>query len=192
MKKQTIDSEYTPFVRGSMLTADPQTMSLADVVQAFVVLKDTLEGLPKERHAELRTYLLNYAEKLGETTDKGGQRLSVDGSTVTRERRVAKSIDVDTVLNLAAEKGLKPEDVCDEVTTKALVPNPSKLDFLVQKGALTKAEVEALYPVTWALKVVGSEELVSVLCEAAGGIKASTEALPPEPKSPKPKSKKSK
>jgi hypothetical protein len=116
----------------------------------------------------------------------------VDGSTVTRERRVAKSIDVDTVLNLAAEKGLKPEDVCDEVTTKALVPNPSKLDFLVQKGALTKAEVEALYPVTWALKVVGSEELVSVLCEAAGGIKASTEALPPEPKSPKPKSKKSK
>lgn len=192
MKKQTIDSEYTPFVRGTMLTTDPQSMSLADVVQAFVVLKDTLEGLAKERHAELRTYLLNYAEKLGETTDKGGQRLSVDGSTVTRERRVAKSIDVDDVLNLAASKGLVPEDVCDEVTTKALVPNPSKLDFLVQKGALTKAEVEALYPVTWALKVVGSEELVSVLCEAAGGIKASTEALPPEPKSPKPKSKKSK
>jgi hypothetical protein len=192
MKKQTIDSEYTPFVRGTMITSDPQTMSLADVVQAFVVLKDTLEGLAKVRHAELRTYLLNYAEKLGEATDKGGQRLSVDGSTVTREKRVTKTLDVDAVLNLAAEKGLKPEDVCDEVTTKALVPNPSLLNLLVQKGALTKAEVDALYPVTWALKVVGSEELVGALCEAAGGIKAVTEALPPEPKSPKPKSKKSK
>lgn len=192
MKKQIIESEYLPFIRGTMLQGDLAGLSLADIVQAFVTLKDALEGLPKERLGELRAYLLKHAESFGEDNGKGGQRLSVEGSTVTREKRTAKTLDTDTVLNLAADHGLQPTDVCDEVTTKSLVVNPSKLDFLVQTGKLDKAAVEGLYTVSWALKVVGSEELTGALCEAAGGLKGITEALPPEPKAAKPKSKKSK
>lgn len=192
MKKQIIESEYTPFIRGTMLQGDLAGLSLADIVQAFVTLKDVLEGLPKERLGELRSYLLKHAESFGEDNGKGGQRLSVEGATVTREKRTAKTLDVDTVLNLATDHGLQPTDVCDEVTTKSLIVNPSKLDFLVQTGKLDKAAVEGLYAVSWALKVVGSEELTGALFEASGGLKGATEALPPEPKAAKPKSKKSK
>jgi hypothetical protein len=195
MKKQIVDSEYTPFIRGTMLQSGLAELSLADIVQAYVTLKDVLEGLPKERLGELRSYLLKHAESFGEDNGKGGQRLSVEGSTVTRERRVSnrRSLDTDTALNLAADKGLQPTDVCDEVVTKSLVVNPSKLDFLVQTGKLDKAAVEALYSVSWALKVVGSGELTGVLTEAATGSPAqTTESLPPAPPPPKPKSKKSK
>lgn len=195
MKKLLIDAEYTPFIRGTMVQSDLQGMSLADIVQSYVTLKDVIEGLPKERLGELRAYLLKHAETFGEDNGKGGQRLSVEGSTVTRERRMGKALDTDAVLNLAADKGLLPTDVCDEVITKSLVVNPSKLNLLVQLGKLDKATVDALYPVSWACKVVGSEDLTGALTEAATGSPAVpvTESLPPPPASPgKPKSKKSK
>lgn len=156
--------EVRPLVSGYALHAPVKEMPITHVVQAWAVL-DFLEKRVKDRKAELRLRLLDEAEDNGKPTDKGGQRLFIDGSTVLREKRVSKTPAEDVVDRLLEEGSLEREAAYDERTVEVL--NPSKLRLLVESGAMDEDELEEAKKISWALKVFPSTELQEVLGVAA-------------------------
>jgi len=155
-----LEKEVRPLLTGYVLHAPAEDIPIEHVVQAWSIL-DFIEGLIADRKAALRLRLLDEAESNGKPTDKGGQRLFISGSTVLREKRVAKSPSEDVVRKLIAEAKLKLVDVFDEQTV--LVLNPSKLDLLVDTGKLDAEALEASKKVSWALKVFASPILQELL-----------------------------
>lgn len=142
------------FTAGPMFQDDPATVELPIQVAAWSVL-DTLEDLIKDRKQSYREQLLVTAEQTGVKTDKGGFRMWVDNSEVVRERRERKLPEEAGLKLLMASRGIPYNECFDEV--KTLVLNPSKLDYLIETGRLSKDEVDALKKVDWALKVSQSE-----------------------------------
>jgi hypothetical protein len=155
--------EVRPLVGGYALHAPVDAMPVSHVVQAWAVL-DFLEKRISDRKSELRLRLLKEAETGGKPTDKGGQRLFVDGSTVLRERRISKTPAEDVVERLLAEGDIEREKAFDTRTVEVL--NPSKLHLLVEMGLLDGDELEAAKKISWALKVFPSTDLQEVLASA--------------------------
>ena len=118
----------------------------------------------KTRLEELREPLMAVTEASGEATETGNREHDVDGSRVVVEHRKSKMPDSDKVTKLLQEKNIPLMEAFDEV--KSLQLNPSKLDFLVQTGKLTKEQLSALCGETLALRVYPSK----FLKEAVGSL----------------------
>lgn len=125
---------------------------MLDSVGAWKAL-DVIEKAAKERKESiLRPKLLEWAEKLGSPTDKGGQELRLPGgTTLIREKRTDKLPEEKALRALLEEKGIAPNLVFDEIKTPVL--NPSKLENLVKTGKLSAKDVEECKGVTYALLV---------------------------------------
>jgi hypothetical protein len=154
-----------PFLGSAAMQEPFEEMSLADQVALYSVL-DAVEKRAKRRRESLREVLLQTVQN-GKPTEKGGTQLEVAGSRLLRERRVATVPDGAGVATLLRTANIDMAEAFDEVKTLQL--NPSKLDFLVQKGALEKAAVDALHKVSYALRVQPSKLLKEALGAVSDG-----------------------
>lgn len=150
-------AEVTPISTGKILKAPPETMSLVEQVQAHVILKkleDALDG----RIKELKEPLMAVAEAQG-TCAEGSttKKYVVDGNTISVEHRKSKTPDPEKFKNFLLSKHLDIMEAFDEVKTLQL--NPSKVEYLVQTGKLSKDEVAAFCNETTALRVYPSKDL---------------------------------
>lgn len=160
-----IHKEIEPLGQGTMMTVDPTTCAVADVVVAYASI-NFLEKVIEKRKAELKPHLLSQAQTHGQVTEKGHSVLELEDAKVTRERKLSAGPDEDKLKRLLETYGLSLIDCFDEV--KKVVLNPSKLQYLVDVGKLKGAEVEALRTESFALRVEPGPELKELLVLACG------------------------
>jgi len=149
-------TEVTPIASGMLMRGAIDKLSLVEQVQAHCVLKKVASAV-EARLKEIREPLMAVAEASGETTETGNKEHDVDGSRVVVEHRKSKMPDSDKVTKLLQEKNIPLMEAFDEV--KSLQLNPSKLDFLVQTGKLTKEQLAVLCGEELALRVYPSKFL---------------------------------
>jgi hypothetical protein len=164
----TLALETKAISSGRILSEPIEKLSLVEQVQSHVLLK-CVGGAIEARLKLLRDPLMAVVTAKGDIVgEKGMKKLTVGGSSVCVESRRSSAPDENKARTLLLAKGISLTEVFDEV--KTLVFNPSKLDYLVQTGKVTKEEVAALIPpATPALRVYPSKEL-----------EALTEALTPK------------
>ena len=80
-------------------------MNINDTVKQYVALKEELKFL-NEREVELKKRLLASVEELGEEDSKGHLILDVEGTTLTKQRKVSNPLDMEIAKPLLEEKGL--------------------------------------------------------------------------------------
>jgi hypothetical protein len=136
------------------------------VLHAWVWL-DEVEKLCAARKEVLRHYLLDTVGEKGEASDKGSFRLEVDGTVVVKERRGGQKLDGERLMDLLTAHKLEVSQGFDEVRLWQL--NPSKVQWLLETGVLSEAEVEGLYnSPSYALRVKKSAELETALAKVHG------------------------
>jgi hypothetical protein len=145
---------------GGVMFSDPGTLNIEDLVETWVLLKYTKDRVEK-RLKDLRAELLDRAERFGRPTAKGGSKLSVNGSLVLREKRVASLPEEKGLKALLAKHGLKNDQAFSKVTQ--VVMDASKVRALADLGKIPEDEIEALRNVSWALRVKESYDLADVL-----------------------------
>ena len=152
--------DLRPLMESDTLLASPAHSAPGDLVEYWALLTYLADEVEK-RKKDLRGQLLELAESVGATTDKGGQKFTLDGSIVMRQRRVNKTPDVAGLKSLLT---LSEIDL-DEAFTKQVkvVPDISKIQNLIDLGRLDEDKVEKLKKVTWALSVRPSFELLDLL-----------------------------
>jgi hypothetical protein len=163
--QEQVEKYVESLLTGDLMTADANTAHIEQVVQAWVLLKYTGERI-EARLKEIRKVLLDRAEQFGQTTEKGGSKLQVDGTLVLREKRTAALPDEKKVRDMLESARLKPTEAFSKVTKVVL--DASKLDALVSLGKLDEAEVEKAKKVTWALRVKESFDLADILEATVG------------------------
>ena len=163
--QEQVEKYVESLLTGDLMTADANTAHIEQVVQAWVLLKYTGERI-EARLKEIRKVLLDRAEQFGQTTEKGGSKLQVDGTLVLREKRTAALPDEKKVRDMLESAGLKPTEAFSKVTKVVL--DASKVDALVSLGKLDEAEVEKAKKVTWALRVKESFDLADILEATVG------------------------
>jgi hypothetical protein len=163
--QEQVEKYVESLLTGDLMTADANTAHIEQVVQAWVLLKYTGERI-EARLKEIRKVLLDRAEQFGQTTEKGGSKLQVDGTLVLREKRTAALPDEKKVRDMLESAGLKPTEAFSKVTKVVL--DASKVDALVSLGKLDEDEVEKAKKVTWALRVKESFDLADILEATVG------------------------
>lgn len=158
--KTNISRVKEAFHADPLFRDDPTEVETPTAVAAWAML-DTLGELIEKRKASYRLELLTRSERDGVPTDKGGNRLWCDDSEVLREKRQNKLPEESDFRLLLLTKGISFTEAFDEV--KTLKMNPSKIDYLIQTGRITQAEVDEYRKTTYAMKVKQSELLEKVL-----------------------------
>jgi len=146
------------------MAREVEDLTIEEVAEAFSAVK-FLSEICEIRLGALREVLLCAAEEMGEATEKGGQRLEVNTTSVLREKRTASAPDEKLLSALLTEKQIPTEAAYERVSV--LRPSPSRLSLLVERGAISEEEKEALHKVTWALVVHPDKKTRSSLEEAA-------------------------
>ena len=159
-----------------VLATPVSDLTLSEQVALHVALKAFAEA-SEARLAVLKENLSIIVNAKGTVEGKNGtKQLPVDGSKVTVQQKTASNPTVDGLVALLKAKNIPQEDAIDEV--KTAIVNPSKVAFLLSTGKLTQEEVDALRPVTPALKIYPSKLLkaaVQALRSLAGKGKSEEE-----------------
>jgi len=163
--QEAVEQYVESLLTGDIMTADADTANVESVVEAWVLLKYTYDKIDA-RLKGLREVLLARAEEFGKSTDKGGSKLLVNGTTVLRERRQAALPDEKGLRTLLEKHGIKPDQAFSKVTKVVL--DASKVKALVDLGKLPEDDVEDLRKVTWALRVQESADLAEALDSMLG------------------------
>ena len=163
------DDILAPVARLAVLTRPPTSMTRAERSRAFVILK-FVSKLVENSLKGFRDPLLEDARSSGEAVisegkPTGSKRLIVDGIKVYDKVSTNNEPDRQKMIDLLAAKGIAITEAYDPVQTYAY--NPSKVDALVTRGFLTRAEVDALKATSHSLVVEGSPQLLSLLEESA-------------------------
>jgi len=163
--EEAVEKYVEPILTGDIMTSDAEEANVASVVQSWVLLKHTKERI-EERMKGLRNVLLGRAEEFGKETEKGGSKLSVEGSLVLRERRQAALPDEKKMRAILDEHGVKPDQAFTKVSKVVL--DASKVQGLVDLGKIPEKKVDDAKKVTWALRVKESHELAESLDRMVG------------------------
>jgi len=160
-----IPVEVQPLTSGQVFHAPVASMSYPERVEAYAAMQ-FIEKKVKARKDELHARVLDDTAQVGKADpEKGHFVAEVDGTHVTREKRIGNAMD-EKKLDLLLEKaGVDSDSVYDKVVVRQL--NPSKVEALVATGKLNATEVEALRKVTYALKVSPGGALAEMLEEAS-------------------------
>lgn len=169
--REAIKEYVGPLLRSKVMTTAIDQWDTETLVKAWAMLRYTQEVIDA-RLQQIRLRLMERAAQYGKATDKGGNRLIVEGTEVTRERRVASLPDEKTVRRLLEENGLKVDQAFSKVTKVVL--DASKLQTLVDLGKLPEAEIDAARKVVWALRVKEASDLIDAMDELAGNRKEET------------------
>jgi len=163
--QEQVEKYVESLLTGDIMTSDVNTDHIESVVQSWVLLKYTQDRI-ESRLKEIRKVLLDRAAQFGHSTEKGGNKLQVDGTLVLRERRMAALPDEKKIRAMLEEAGLKPTEAFSKVTKVVL--DASKVEGLVSLGKLDEDEVEKAKKVTWALRVKESYDLADILEATVG------------------------
>jgi hypothetical protein len=188
--------EVENLLSGQVLNGDPEFMGVRAAGDAFLIAKHISERLD-DRLKALKAYLLTKIAENGEQLEKGHQQLEIDGSQFLRERRQAKSPDATGIEKLLLDRSqargeaFNKEDAFDKKIVYEL--SDSKVEHLIRLGKLSEPEVNALKPVTFALKAKPAPLFEQKLVEAGqlqpGEVPTKTKLLPDMPKQPRGKAK---
>lgn len=165
-----IEKYVLPFLSSRMMQAPVADLSMEEIAE-IVALTRSLKKAVENREPSLRAALLKEAERVGVKNEKGGYTAFVGGMEVRKSVRQAVEPDEDGLLALLKEKNIPTGEAFDEV--KNLQLNPTKVEFLVQTGKLTQAEVDKLRKTSDALSVEPATEMKQMLLEALSPVMAS-------------------
>lgn len=163
--REAVEKYVRDLMVGPPMTDPVEDTPIEDLVEHWVLLK-YLKEASEDRMKALRNELLNRAETYGADTEKGGSKLTVEGTLVLRERRQAALPDEKKLRKLLDERGISPDKAFSKVTN--VVMDASKVKALVDLGKLPGDKVEAMRKVTWALRVKESFDLADTLEAIAG------------------------
>ena len=145
--------------------SDVTALATSEALELWLMLT-MIEKMIEERKKQLHPRLMTEAASHGKKDAANGsfKMELAGGSTITKERREAKQIDIDKMVTLLTSKEIPIEEGCDEQIS--WVVSLSKVQHLVHNGKLTQQEVDDLKGVSWALKVSGSKDFKKLLDEA--------------------------
>jgi len=160
------ESEIGPLASGDILHTSPEAFTPLEAVEAYAIVKFLADRV-EVRRKELRSRIIDDEVIIGEGTGtpSGGTNTDVRGHKVTRKKQVKRFSNVARVKELLKEKGLKMEDMFDEIieTKTKTVVNPSKMEKLLDVGKLTEEEIESCHVTQWSLIIKASRELEEIL-----------------------------
>ncbi len=137
-------------------------MSLLDIksnLRQYLSLKKEVEVLTK-RQDELKSRLKSTVESAGETDDRGHVTLKVDDEitgevTLTQQRRVSKTLDLDI-----AEALLKERGIYDKCVKMIPVLQEDAIMSCVYTDELSEADIDKMFPskISYAFLVKASND----------------------------------
>jgi hypothetical protein len=137
-------------------------MSLLDIksnLRQYLSLKKEVEVLTK-RQEELKSRLKATVESAGETDDRGHVILKVDDEitgevTLTQQRRVSKTLDMDV-----AEALLKERGIYDKCVKMVPVLQEDAIMSCVYTDELSEADIDTMFPskISYAFLVKASND----------------------------------
>jgi hypothetical protein len=137
-------------------------MSLLDIksnLRQYLSLKKEVEVLTK-RQDELKSRLKATVESAGETDDRGHVTLKVDDEitgevTLTQQRRVSKTLDMDI-----AEALLKERGIYDKCVKMIPVLQEDAIMSCVYTDELSEADIDRMFPskISYAFLVKASND----------------------------------
>ena len=162
-EEYAVVTEVKPLAQGRIMCEKPEKLSLVEQIQAHCILKGIAEATTL-RLNELRETLMSVAKAKGEVTgEEGTRKYLVEGNSVCVEfRGGGECVNEEKMRTLLKAKNIEVTEVFDEHTIKAVVFNPSKLDYLVQIGKISTEELKTIkdeVKPTEALKVLPSAAL---------------------------------
>jgi len=128
----------------------------SEKIEAYACL-DVLEKACSAAKKQLYKDIEDAVDSAGDSTEGGHKEVTLGEITMTRQKRIGKQPNTDSVKALLAEKNITIDKVFDEV--KSLVYNPSRVSSLVERGFLEEAEIESLREVKYALVTSVSRKL---------------------------------
>jgi uncharacterized membrane protein YheB (UPF0754 family) len=137
-------------------------MSLLDIksnLRQYLALKKEVELLTK-RQDELKSRLKATVEAAGEADDRGHVTLKVDDEitgevTLTQQRRVSKTLDMNVAEDLLKERG-----IYDKCVKMIPVLQEDAIMSCVYTGELSEADVDTMFPakISYAFLVKASND----------------------------------
>ena len=137
-------------------------MSLNDLksnLRQYLALKKEVEVLSK-RQDEIKSRLKLTVEAAGETDDRGHVTLKVEDDiigdvTLTQQRRVSKTLDMNVAEDLLKERG-----IYDKCVKMVPVLQEDAIMSCVYTGELSEADVDTMFPakVSFAFLVKASND----------------------------------
>jgi hypothetical protein len=115
-------------------------MELNNTVKQYLALKQEMKFL-SERESELKKRLLESVESMGEVDGKGHVILEVDGTKLTKQRKVSNPLNMDVAEQIIKEKGL--EDTCIKMVPQI---DSEAIMAAFYKKELTEEEIESMFP----------------------------------------------
>jgi hypothetical protein len=115
-------------------------MELNNTVKQYLALKQEMKFL-SERESELKKRLLESVESMGEIDGKGHVILEVDGTKLTKQRKVSNPLNMDVAEQIIKEKGL--EDTCIKMVPQI---DSEAIMAAFYKKELTEEEIESMFP----------------------------------------------
>jgi SOS-response transcriptional repressor LexA len=121
-------------------------------VQQNVLLKEEADRIA-ERQKEVKDFINKGLEELGEEDSRGHIVAEINDSVsgiskVVKQKRVSKSLDMET-----AERILKEKDLESRCFTMVPVLNEEEIMAAFYEGLLAEEDIDAMFPakVSWAL-----------------------------------------
>jgi len=142
---------------------------LAPEVQyrVFLVARK-LEAVAKARKDKAKAALLVFVEQKGVLDEKGSQHFTFAEGKASRTKKVGSSPDVEAVEKLLAAKGLDTVRAIKHVQRTDKVADVSALEQLVKLGVITRDELDACYPVSYAFNAYETKDFKKELTEGIG------------------------
>ena len=121
-----------------------ENKELKDNIRQYLALKDQLDLLTK-RQTEIKQRLIDAVDAV-EADDRGHRVLSVEDETVgevtlTRQRRVSKSLNMDVAEEILTKKGIK--DTCIKMVP---VIDEGAIMAAFYENYLTEEDIDLMFP----------------------------------------------
>lgn len=107
----------------------------------YLALKAESDFL-SNRLSELKKRLTEDVEALGETTDKGHITLEIDGTLLTKQKKVSKNLDMDV-----AEQLLKKRGIYERCVKMVPVLQENEILASVYTGDLSEEDIDIMFPI---------------------------------------------
>lgn len=114
--------------------------SVKQTLKQYLALKAETDLLAT-RATELKKRLTESVEELGEVDDRGHTILEIDGTKLTKQRKVSKTLDVDIATSVLKEKNIYEK--CVELVP---VLQDNEILACVYTGELTESDIDTMFP----------------------------------------------
>lgn len=114
--------------------------SVKQTLKQYLALKQETDLLVT-RSNELKKRLTESVEELGKVDDRGHVVLEIDGTKMTKQRKVSKTLDIDI-----ATAVLKEKNIYEKCVEMVPVLQDNEILACVYTGELTEADIDTMFP----------------------------------------------